>query len=256
MSKIIDRVLKLKKLSTSPNPHEAEQAAALALKLQREHAITQADLDAATQVLEDPLVARHSYLTGLRCPASTELVLGDYVQRTSPWKRNLFEAIGVYLGLRVSYTPSTPRMTWYGHASDVTAAAKLYEVCARQIDRQALDYIAQARAEDVRIHGAYSDFNSKGEGAAFRESAVAGLAAKFEELSQESAETEEQGHALVLTRKQKVSDWVDANYTFKTGTGVGFGGDKGYNPAGYEAGKKLNLNADAGLDAANYKKLA
>lgn len=271
-AKLIARVQKLKALAASPSEHEAESAAAQCMKLMREHALTQADLDAAAREAEDPLVERRSYLDGTRCLRYEEK--SSHVYQVSAWKRQLFGAVSDYFGLRWSYVPGTAILTFYGFLSDVNAAADLYEVCARQIDRQCSRWLGEEKARR-KARGEWWGLEA-GEartlGFEFRESAVRGLRSKFDELTREAAScvgmTEEEtareveraaaegrpprldapsSWGLVLDRRQKVANWVDATYTFKKGTGDGMGGDKGFNPAGYEVGTKLRLTEDPSL---------
>lgn len=257
--KLVQRVLKLKALAESDNPHEAEVAAARAMELMRAHAITAADLDAVARQAEDPLVEQPRYLDGLRMRRVEES--GAWISRVAPWKRTLFFTVAEYFGLRSSYAPGTAIVRFYGHLSDVEAAARLYEVCARQIDRQALESIARASAaQQERLGFGFDRAEGRAHGRAFRASAVHGLEAKFDELTRESAQDHAQVHGLVLARRQKVNDWVDANYKISPGTGAGLlSGDldeDGWSDEGYQAGQKLSLVADAEIEGAARKALA
>lgn len=249
-AKLVERVRKLQRLAASPNPHEAEAAAAKAMALMREHALTAADLDRAESALQDPLVQRCCYLDGLRCLDYDQK--GRHVYQLAAWKRSLFVAVADYFGLRSSYVPGTAILDFYGHLSDVNAAGDLYEVCARQIDRQALAHVRELSGERRRVHGyGYDQAESREVSRAFRASAVRGLQRKFAELTRESAADHGEEHALVLTRRQEVSNWVDATYTFKKGAGEGLlGDDHGWSQAGYEAGRKLRLRDEDGLEDA------
>lgn len=256
--KLVQRVLKLKALAESENPHEAEAAAARAMELMREHAITAADLDAVAQQVADPLVERPYYLDGLRLRRTEEE--GGWISRVAPWKRSLFFAVADYFGLRSSYAPGTALMRFYGHTSDVEAAARLYEVCTRQIDRQARESIARA-SEYQRSWQGYGFDRAEGRahGRAFRSSAVHGLKNKFNALTRESAQDHTQVHGLVLARRQKVSDWVDSTYHITPGKGIGLlssdGEEEGWSDEGYQAGQKLSLTADPELDERKRKAL-
>lgn len=257
--KLVHRVLKLQALATSDNQHEAEIAAAQAMELMRAHAITAADLDAVARQVSDPLVEQPRLLDGLRLRRFEEP--GRWPQRVLSWKRSLFSRVADYFGLRSSYSPGTPIVRFYGHLSDVEAAAQLYEVCARQIDRQALASIAKASEAQRKVLGyGFDKAEGKAHGRAFRSSAVHGLAAKFDELTHDSEKNHSQEHGLVVTRRQQVSDWVDANYKIEPGTGSGLlsddGEDEGWSNEGFEAGKKLSLTADAEIGAHERKALS
>jgi hypothetical protein len=250
MSKIIDRIVNLQKLSArNENDNEAESAARLALRLMREHAISQADVDAAASRVEDPLIERVVIIEGLVLRDKGEDRSWLY-RRTAPWKRSLGFAVARYLGLQAAYTPRTPLFTFYGHASDVEAAVRLYGVCAQQIDRQCLAWLDE---EGKRVREDWGEWHwgagpAKEAGRKFRNSAVRGLEAKFAELSRESAVEDEDGHALVVTRAKQVEDWVNATYSFGQGNAKELGGDVEFNGDGWAAGKSLRLTEDASLE--------
>lgn len=265
---VLERIEKLKRLSESPNEHEAELAARRVMELMLAHAVTQADLDGLRAEREDPLEERRLHLDGLRMVQDEEK--SGVIYQVSGWKRALAGRVADYLGLRSSYVPGTSRFTLYGHRTDLDAAVALYHVCARQIDRQCGAWL-RAEGERYREMGEWWRWDAgraRTSGFEFRESAVRGLASKFNELSRESEDalemTEEEEAAeaklaaeegrpprrsaasswgLVLDRRAKVASWVDANYTFKKGSGEGFG-EAGWNAAGYAAGRKLDLRDD------------
>jgi hypothetical protein len=250
MSKVIDRVRKLQQLATSDNENEASVAAELALRLMREHAITRADLDAAIAAVADPMESKQFALWGLQLVVVEDdnfLDLrkehGRFPRATSVWKRALFSAVADYLGLRMTFVPNTPWMTFYGFRSDIEHGVKLYAACARQIERQALAFLEQKR-ETLDYFDAGT---MKSLGASFRESAVSGLEAKFRALMRTSAQEHHEGHALVLGRKQAVDSWFDGSYSFGRS-------NKGMTPRGehcgegYAAGKHLSLVEDRAID--------
>jgi hypothetical protein len=248
-AKIVDRIRKLQGLAQSPNPHEAEAAAEQALRLMREHAVSQRDVDEAVQAASDPLVKRSLYLEGFR--------LVDYAEKTkhvhwvAGWKRSLANAVGEYLGLQSSYKGGTAVFSYYGHTSDIAAAVELYGVCARQIDRGCQAWLKEEKRKDPF----WTLQDGRDGGFRYKESAVDGLESKFEELLRESAVDHAEGHALVLSRKQKVSSWVNATYTFKKGNLGDFGGRVGFESAGYETGRKLKLTSDVGIEGRTRKGL-
>ena len=252
--KLIERIRKLRALSASNDSStEAERAAAQALRLMREHAVPQAALDAAAAEREDPLVARKSYIDGLRLVPIEERS-GLYAQ-TAGWKRSLAVEVSHYFGLQCSYASGTAIFVLYGHSSDVEAAAELYGTCARQIDRLCAEHLrAKAEAAREKYGGAAPHYWTPGdartEGTSFRDSAVAGLTSKFEELTEESASAHAEPHALVLSRRAKVADWVSKTYTFKKSSSAeGFGGSTDFCDAGYAAGRRLDLHDRRALDA-------
>lgn len=243
--KLVSRALKLKARTASDNPHESEEAARQLLRLMREHAITEADMDAAANKVEDPLIQQKCYLDGLACLAFDKRT--RRVFKLAKWKRALFFAIGEYLGLQTSYRSGTAVMHFYGHQSDCLAAMGLYDVCARQIDRECRAYLRDCKAR-VEADGEFYDSGSaRTDGFSFRESAVDGLEAKFATLTEESETDHAEGHALVVTRAKKVEDWVKATYHFKAGSSSDYTGSSGYCSEGYAAGLSLKLTEDRAL---------
>lgn len=254
-NKVLKTIKKLQRLSeNNTSGAEAELAAERALRLMREYAISQADVDAADAEREDPLVRMNIYLDGLKAIPYGEKE--THVYKLAGWKRNLVFAVGHYLGIRASYFEGTAKMALYGHQSDCLATIHLYNVCARQIDRQCGAYMVDRKAKNIE-NGRYwanDSGTSRTAGFAFRESAVKGLEAKFASLTEESQMDHAEGHALVVTRKAKVSEWVDANYTFTVGKS-GLGGNAGWSTAGFTAGKNLSLSADREISGSAAKSL-
>lgn len=243
-ARLFERIRKLQNLSqNNPSQEESESAARQAMRLMMEHCLTQADLDAARPAAEDPLVDRRLYIFGL------ELI--DYADKTrhvhavSGWKRALAVEIADYLGLRSSYVPGTALFDYYGHASDVQAAVDLFAVCAKQIQRKCLKWLDEEAARHRAVHGSWSRWDAsraRSEALDYKNTAVSGLSDKFDELKEEAQSEHAEAFALVVDRKAAVSSWVDANYSFKKGTGKGIGSDSaGWCAAGYTAGKNLEL---------------
>lgn len=250
--KLVKRVAKLQSLATSTNPNEAEQAAKQALRLMREHCISQADVDAIKDEKPDPLICRELYIDGLRLVDLKDVLRRVY--RVAGWKRALFFAVGEYMGLRGAYYPGKAFVDYMGFASDVQAAVNLFEVCAKQIHRQGEAHLAKIRATPNNDQRWWTPADYRTEGFSFKESAVEGLQSKFADLMKESEIEDSTGHGLVLNRKAQVSDWVDANYSFKEGKGEGLGGEVGYSQAGYQAGRELSLIGDAELSGSAARK--
>lgn len=260
--KILQTILKCQELAAkNSNQNEAEVAAKRALDLMLQHAVTQADLDAERAAVEDPLVKKPVVLDGTRCIDFAAWVAERRAQgrhwglrKLSTWKRNLASEVARYMQLRFSYVEGSKEVSFYGFRSDCEAAARLYEVCARQIDAQCKAYLRERREDFWR--------ESSGEqlsvASDWKQSAVRGLAARFEEILEESrAEAGEEvqtAHALVFTRKQKVDDWVNATYKFGKGSSAAFG-NQGWNLDGFEAGKNLKLHDHAGLGGGATKAL-
>jgi uncharacterized protein DUF2786 len=245
MSRLLNRIAKLQQLAKSPNPNESVSAAAQALRLMREHAISQADVDAAQVQREDPLIECHLCMKGIQLVKVEEV--RRYPQRTAGWKRRLMLAVSEYMGLRMAYDGGQSTCWYYGHASDVETAINLYNICARQIDRECVAWLEGEGARQRAKNHWWDPSEARTAGFGFRESAVEGLESKFEELQEESATDHGDGHALVLSRAQKVSDWVDKTYTFTKGT-MYTGGAVDHVGAGYAVGRELRLTADGGLE--------
>lgn len=255
MSKITQRILKLQSLAASnPNEHEAEAAAEQALRLMREHAVTQADLDAEAAQREDPLVQSRCYLVGLECQIYEERT--GYVAHLARWKRSLFIEIARYLGLRSSWWSGTGIAAFYGHRSDCALGRRLYEICARQIDAQAKEHV-RARRAALREASRWdlTAGEAKEAANAFRTSAVLGLADRFSELAKESEATYSDAHALVVNRAQRVSDWVDAQYTFKRSNDGLIDDEAPWSEAGYRAGQTIRLTADKEVEGEEVRQL-
>ena len=242
--KIIERIARLQKLAgNNPEPLEAEAAAAQALRLQIEHAVSQAEIDASLREEQDPLVEQNCYFTSDRLMLDRERMdAGIYLEKTANWKRLLAFAIVHYLGIRAAFHANSPYFDLYGHLSDCTAARELYTVCARQIIRQGAAWLAEEKERRKADWESWTPSEARSAGFAFKESAIKGLKAKFAELAAESVEAQVEGTALVRARKQEVAEWVEANYSF--GKSVQIGGDVGWNTAGFEAGKALSLIGD------------
>lgn len=240
MSKIATRVLKLQALAEGSSGAEAELAAKRARELMLEHALSQADIDAAAALREDPLIQFIVRIEGnTLVPRDTP---GKWYRKTAYWRRELCETIGYYLDLHNAYTENTPIWYWYGFRSDCEAARKLWEICARQIDAQAKAYCANLAAENDWWDAGMS----RQAGTEFRDSAVQGLTAKLRELRRTETAAAPDGYALVVSRTAQVKEWVAENYSFKKG--AGFDKPDAYSPEGWRAGMELRLREDAGIE--------
>jgi hypothetical protein len=240
MSKIAARVLKLQALAAGSDGAEAELAAKRARELMLAHALSQADIDAAAALKEDPLIQY-----GVRIEGNTLVqrdTPGKWYKKTAYWRRELCNEIGSYLDLYNSYIEDTPLWYWYGFRSDCTAAHRLWEICARQIDAQAKAHCATLAAE----YDWWDAGMSKQAGTDFRDSAVQGLASKLRELRRTEIAAAPDGYALVVSRAAQVKEWVAANYSFDKGRGFNKPGD--YSPEGWKAGTELKLREDTGIE--------
>lgn len=258
-NKIASRVARLQKLATSDNVNEAFAAAEQARKLMIAHAISQVEVDAILAAAEDPLIERHLYIEGLRLVPFDDVK--DWAGKTAGWKRKLAINVARYMACRCAFVVGRGSIFFYGHTSDVEAAIKLFNICAKQIDRTCNAFLReeQARRTDGgRLYWKWDRGIGRTEGTAYKESAVLGLKAKFDDLARESAEENAEGNALVLSRAQKVEDWVNANYTFKK-SNQGLGGQVDLSPssfeAGFNAGKSMRLTEDDGVASADRKAL-
>lgn len=240
MSKIAARVLKLQALAAGAEGAEAELAAKRARELMLAHALSQADIDAAAALKEDPLIQY-----GVRIEGNTLVqkdTPGKWYKKTAYWRRELCYEIGNYLDLHSGYIEDTPLWSWYGFRSDCAGAHKLWEICARQIDAQAKAHCAALAAENDWWDAGMS----RQAGTEFRDSAVQGLAAKLRELRRTETEAAPDGYALVVSRAAQVKEWVAANYSFDKGRG--FSKPGAHSPEGWKAGTELKLREDTGIE--------
>lgn len=209
MNPIIAKIEKVLRLaaSTEGTP-EGETAARLAAKLMAAHQIEIADIDLDREVEDDPIEARTFDKVG-----------------ASNWRRQLFHILAKHCSATTGYRGKT--VTVYGHRSDVEVCAYLYDICRRQIDAAAKAYL--------RL---YPHLGRSG-GNDFRRSAVAGLSSKLRAIRADVAREESEGSALVRCRGEKVDRWVADNFTFGRARRVSYR----HSPAGWQAGRKVSLNA-------------
>lgn len=243
MSKIVERIQKLLKLSTSDNANEAETAARMARKLMAEHAISEQDLAETRAGRHDPIVAVSFSLTGLKLnPDPTTF---RYSRCKTPWwKRNLFFALVAYLDMRCSYKPASNVVTLYAYQSDVDVLAYLYDTCARQIDVAAKAWLASL---------GLGRKGGKTRGVQFRDSAVTGLRHKLEDLKDtDDVDCAASTTAIMLSKAKAIAAWVEETQTLRSKTvrrGCGHSSD------GYKAGKNVRLNAGIGSRSAGARVL-
>ena len=214
--RIIDRIKKLQALAEGSEGNEAEQAAALALRLQREHLVTQEELDEKDRD-KDPLVRLKVTIIGLRLWQDHH---HDAPKRTAEWKRQLAGATSRYMDCKWSLRAGTPWLSFWGHQSDCELAQYLFNVAAMQIEADRESWEPSS--------------------ADFRRSAVNGLESKFNELKREVAVADTSGTAIVIRRKHTVDAWcVEQFKNFRPGKKAS---SYNHSTAGYQAGKRIKLH--------------
>jgi len=240
-NKIVERIQKLMALAEGSEGNEAETAARMARRLMAEHGVTAGDLqDMIANGVDGKAIIDVSFaLDGLKLN-SDSAKFKYFGSRTPWWKRNLFFKLVAYLDMKGSYRRGTNVVNLYAFKSDVEVLEYLYEICAKQIDAAAKAFIKRNREEN----GLYAR-HGKSVGTEFRESAVLGLAAKLEDLKRmDKEELGNAGTALVVTKRQAITDWVATNITLRDGP-------KRKRPqhsrAGYSAGQRVRLNAGVGV---------
>ena len=231
--RLIARVKKLLKLAESTNAHESAAALNKARQLMLEHAITQADLNEIDRE-SDPIVAQKYVLhkTTLTNVMSRARYSGS---RTQQWLRDLFFAIVDYMDMKATYVFSSNVVTVYGHQSDTEIIPYMYDVCARQIDTAWKAY-NKVRPDREWVHG-------KTAGAQFKQSAVVGLRSKLAAMKTSEA-SPEATTAIALTRKSAVVTWYKEH--IEGTTKMRRIKRASHSSEGYNAGKKVRLNAGVG----------
>lgn len=238
-NKIVERIQKLMALAEGSEGNEAETAARMARRLMAEHGVTAGDLqDMIANGVDGKAIIDVSFaLDGLKLN-SDSTKFKYFGSRTPWWKRNLFFRLVAYLDMKGSYRRGSNVVNLYAFKSDVEVLEYLYEICAAQIDAAAKAFIKINRVFTGARHG-------KSVGTEFRESAVLGLAAKLEDLKRmDKEELGNAGTALVVTKRQAITDWVAAHVALRDGP-------KRKRPqhsrAGYSAGQRVRLNAGVGV---------
>mgnify|MGYP003144901450 CR=1 FL=1 len=235
-NKIIERIRKLLSLAEGSSGHEAETAAAMARRLMREHAVSQATVEESDRP-NDPLVRVRVSFDGLKLRRNSD-ILGYSRTRTAWWKRELASAVGRYLDLRSAYNRGTNVWWFYGYQSDVEVAIYLYDICARQINDACKAHVDSLK----HSYMCWSPGRSRTAGTEFRQSAVGGLRSKFRELKRTEQNEDPTGFALMVNRKNAVNRWVESNFSFGS-AGSGWGGNASHSRAGWNAGREIRLNA-------------
>jgi len=251
MNPIIRKIQKLLRLADDQAGRpEGELAAEKAAKLMRDHAVAMADLPADEADAIDPDVPKYFFEVG------------------KGWRIHLAWALAqhcnVYaLRAQRNYccnTDSTPK-AWEdmtkrerkqqrfvyaylcGKQSDIEVFEYLYVVCERQIMAAAKAY---AKTDDARHLQYWRDYNGEWQTSAgavdrrqvnaFKDSAVRGLKSKLEAMRRDIQAEDEQGWGLVSNRM------THARSLYK-GTTSTFKSTRRYNQSGYDAGRKVSLNA-------------
>jgi hypothetical protein len=230
---IITKIEKLMRLARDQEGKpEGETAARFASRLMTAHAISMHEVDPDRQAEADPLTEDKFGI-----PAST-------------WRRRLWHELGIHCNLRTAQWAYTGHsaICLYGHKTDIEVCKYLYEICERQIEASARAYI---NSLDCNAWGQeFTRGQRKKKGNAFRRSAVEGLAEKLRAIRRDTQAENTTGFALVLSRKQKVDNWVDETYTFGNAKAVA---EYRHNSAGYSAGRDVNLAA--GISGRSTKRL-
>ena len=220
MNPIIAKIEKLLRLSQDQSgTPEGETAARLASRMMAAHAIEMASIDLDKEVEHDPMEKQ------------------DMRVRVSVWRRILASTLGVHCNCQVAYTSHKgfgQYISMYGHRTDIELLKYLYDICERQIEAEARRYVNELDEWDRGT--------KKMLGNNFRRSAVAGLNSKLMEIRKDTQAENAEGFALVRSRKQKVDEWVNENYSFRSGTSSGYG----HSSDGYKAGRNVKLSAGVG----------
>jgi len=220
MNPIIAKIEKLLRLSQDQEgTPEGETAARLASRMMAAHAIEMASIDLTKGVEHDPMEKQ------------------DMKVRVSVWRRSLASVLGEHCNCTVAYSSIKgigQFISMYGHRTDIELLQYLYDICERQIESEARRY----------VNNIDSDWRGgkKMMGNNFRRSTVAGLSTKLEEIRKDTQAENAEGFALVRSRKQAVDEWVNENYSFRSGTNSNYG----HNSAGYSAGRNVSLSAGVG----------
>ena len=220
MNPIIAKIEKLLRLSQDQDgTPEGETAARLASKMMAAHAIEMASIDLTKEVEHDPMEKQ------------------DMKVRVSVWRRQLATVLGTHCNCTVAYSSIKgvgQFISMYGHRTDIELLKYLYDICERQIEAEARRYVNS-------IEGDWRG-GKKIMGNNFRRSAVVGLGTKLEEIRKDAQAENVEGFALVRSRKQKVDEWVNDNYSFRAGSSTRYS----HNSAGYSAGRSVSLSAGVG----------
>jgi len=220
---IITKIEKLMRLARDQEGKpEGETAARFASRLMTAHAISMHEVDPDRQADVDPLTKDE-----IDVPASV-------------WRRKLWHALATHCNLRSAQRAyrGCSKIYLYGHKTDVEVCKYLYEICERQIEASARAYVDNL---DRNIWGEeYTRGERKSKGNAFRRSAVDGLGTKLRAIRRDTQAENTTGFALVISRKQKVDNWVDETFTFGRAKASA---SYRHNAAGYSAGRNVNLAA-------------
>lgn len=241
MRNIAKTVQRLQALAAGSSGNEAEAAARKARQLMEEHALKQADIEAATG-RQEQIVSVRFVFDGLRMVRRSdwEGAPCSWRPRVSHWKRELAQVVGDYLDVESSFVPNHNSWTWHGFESDIETAEALYVICARQINAESKEYLRERKEREPPYPGESKRWTTQ-----FRDSAVQGLQSKLCEMKDASEEAlTAERTALMTSRAARVEAYVDENFDFKRVEG--FGKDV-YCQEGYETGVNLKLREDERL---------
>ena len=212
------------------NEHAAESAARIAAKLMLEHAIAQAEVEGPRD--NDPLVTR-SARTGKRLD----------------WLRRLYEAVAVSSNCATTYFVGTDKVIFYGTESDCEIAEYLAAHLAREVQKRADKYMRELRASVDRRNleaGPPRYRVAPRRRHNFTHSAVTELRERLRAMRREAVEKASASHGdavvgnalVVLRNKLARAESFRDGCSSRAGRSSGYG----YNSAGAEAGKGININ--------------
>jgi hypothetical protein len=218
----IRRIQKLEALAASEtkngNDTAAESAARIAQRMMVDYALSRADIAVED---DEPLIKKASS-TG----------------RALMWLRTLYSSVAIANNCILSYVPGSNTVHFYGTESDIEVAEYLAVYLAREVQAAADAHIKEARAE----HGCVPT----GERSGFCGSCVASLSRRLTAMRREAAKAAKAAHgdAAVGTALVRLDQSLQRANDFAQTFGLGTGRSASYNhnPAGAQAGKRININ--------------
>lgn len=216
-NKIIDRLQKIKALADEGAEGEAENAAKLLGKMLAKHRMSMEDL----KVTDPDEIIRQRIEN-----------MGD-----RSWIRTLYGKVARYFDCRFAFRKRGGDCTLVGYSEDIECAKYLFVVAKRQIEASTV--AAKARGE---IFGK-SEYHN------YRMSMVWGFDSKLREIKAEVS-TDNPGYGIVLRdRGQRVSDWVDENCSWGSGSRTRYR----RNQSAYDRGREIRIST--GIKGENAKRI-
>ena len=207
------KIQKLMRLSASDNEHEATSAARMMRKLMIRYNFEEHELE--EEVSEEPIKRNEVQLSSGK--------------RLASWKKSLMWGIARYLDIYALWMHGTCRFGIYGTRTDAEIAGYIFKVAAREIDREAKQWLS----EQVF----YSRGDGKRYGNDFRRSAVSAFLEKIMNEKQQDNEALPESTAVAIRSK------LDRCKAANTGK-VSMHKTPHYrsNEAGRRAGRRININ--------------